>query len=186
SDLAAIGLTSDARRACLKSLISDCQAGRCSCTGGSPPCSCVCGDGLCGPSEDCGTCPQDCGACCGNGTCEPSRGDDCATCPPDCGTCPTTTTTTTTTTTPSTTTTSTTVPGAIQCCVPLSPICNQVTPDQCTAQGGIDHGSGTCSPNPCRPRCVQPGPDCVSCGTTCPAGTTVCAWPSSNTCGIHH
>jgi hypothetical protein len=62
-EAAASGLTDDARRACLKSLISDCQAGLCSCTGGSPPCSCVCGDGLCGPSEDCSTCPQDCGLC---------------------------------------------------------------------------------------------------------------------------
>jgi hypothetical protein len=62
-EAAASGLTDVARRACLKSLISDCQAGLCSCTGGSPPCSCVCGDGLCGPSEDCSTCPQDCGLC---------------------------------------------------------------------------------------------------------------------------
>jgi hypothetical protein len=59
----ASGLTDVARRACLKSLISDCKAGLCSCTGGSLPCSCVCGDGLCGPSEDCSTCPQDCGTC---------------------------------------------------------------------------------------------------------------------------
>jgi hypothetical protein len=62
-EAAASGLSGKARRACLDSLISDCQAGLCSCTGGSPPCSCVCGDGLCGPSEDCGTCPQDCGTC---------------------------------------------------------------------------------------------------------------------------
>jgi hypothetical protein len=62
-EAAASGLTGSAGRACLKSLNSDCQAGVCSCTGGSPPCSCVCGDGLCGPSEDCGTCPQDCGTC---------------------------------------------------------------------------------------------------------------------------
>src|SRR5207247_438715 len=25
--------------------------------------SCVCGDGLCGPAEDCSTCPADCGSC---------------------------------------------------------------------------------------------------------------------------
>jgi hypothetical protein len=62
-EAAASGLSGKARRACLNSLISDCQAGLCSCTGGSPPCSCVCGDGLCGPSEDCGTCPQDCVTC---------------------------------------------------------------------------------------------------------------------------
>ena len=82
-------------------------------------------------------------------------------------------------------------PCLTQCCVQSSPMgpldtCVIETPEQCAAQGGIDHGSGTCSPNPCLPGCVQPGPDCVSCGTTCPAGTTVCAWPSSNTCGIHH
>ena len=62
-EAAASGLTDDAGRACLKSLIFDCHAGLCSCTGGSPPCSCVCGDGLCGPSEDCSTCPGDCGPC---------------------------------------------------------------------------------------------------------------------------
>src|SRR5262245_3046603 len=62
-EAAASGLSGKARKACLDSLISDCQAGLCSCTGGSPPCSCVCGDGLCGNSEDCGTCPQDCGPC---------------------------------------------------------------------------------------------------------------------------
>jgi len=62
-EAAASGLSGKARRACRDSLISDCRAGLCSCTGGSPPCSCVCGDGLCGPFEDCLTCPQDCGPC---------------------------------------------------------------------------------------------------------------------------
>ena len=74
---AASGLSGRARAACVRQVIADCTAGLCSCTGGSPPCSCVCGDGLCGPSEDCATCPQ------------------------DCGPCPTTTTSTTTTTTSS-------------------------------------------------------------------------------------
>src|SRR2546430_10492634 len=72
-EVAASGLSGQARGACVKQVIADCRAGLCSCTAGSPPCSCVCGDGQCGPSEDCSTCPQ------------------------DCGTCPTTTTTTTTT-----------------------------------------------------------------------------------------
>jgi hypothetical protein len=36
-EAAASGLSGNARKACLKSLISDCQAGLCSCTGGSPP-----------------------------------------------------------------------------------------------------------------------------------------------------
>ena len=61
--VAASGFSGQARGACLRQLMADCRAGLCSCTGGSPPCSCVCGDGLCGPSEDCSTCPQDCGPC---------------------------------------------------------------------------------------------------------------------------
>src|SRR5437667_2783024 len=60
---AARGVSGQARGACLKQVIADCRAGLCSCTGGSPPCSCVCGDGLCGPPEDCTTCTQDCGPC---------------------------------------------------------------------------------------------------------------------------
>ena len=62
-EVAASGLSGQARGACLKQVIADCRAGLCGCTGGSPPCSCVCGDGLCGPPEDCTTCPQDCGPC---------------------------------------------------------------------------------------------------------------------------
>jgi hypothetical protein len=62
-EVAASGLSGQARGACVKQVIADCRAGLCSCTGGSPPCSCVCGDRLCGPDEDCMTCPQDCGAC---------------------------------------------------------------------------------------------------------------------------
>src|SRR5436309_10474126 len=62
-EVAASGLTRTQRVACFKQVVADCEAGSCSCTGGSPPCSCACGDGLCGPSEDCSTCPGDCGAC---------------------------------------------------------------------------------------------------------------------------
>jgi hypothetical protein len=62
-EVAASGLSRQARGACIKHVIADCRAGRCSCTGGSPPCSCVCGDGLCGPAEDCSMCPGDCGPC---------------------------------------------------------------------------------------------------------------------------
>ena len=62
-EVAASGLSGKARSACFQQVITDCNAGACSCTGGSPPCSCVCGDGLCGPSENCSTCPQDCGPC---------------------------------------------------------------------------------------------------------------------------
>jgi hypothetical protein len=57
------GLSSQARGACIRHVMADCRAGRCSCTGGSPPCSCACGDGLCGPAEDCSVCPGDCGVC---------------------------------------------------------------------------------------------------------------------------
>jgi hypothetical protein len=67
-EVASSGLSGQARGACVKPVIADCRAGRCSCTGGSPPCSCVCGDTLCGPSEDCSTCPQDCGPCRCNGS----------------------------------------------------------------------------------------------------------------------
>src|SRR3989442_738043 len=62
-EVAASGVSGQASGACLKQVIADCSAGLCSCTGGSPTCSCVCGDGLCGSSEDCSTCPQDCGPC---------------------------------------------------------------------------------------------------------------------------
>ena len=62
-EVAASGLSGNARAACFKQVIADCKAGACSCTGASPPCSCVCGDSLCGPSEDCATCPRDCGTC---------------------------------------------------------------------------------------------------------------------------
>src|SRR5262249_9180586 len=55
----------------------------------------LCGDGLCGPSEDCSTCAQ------------------------DCGTCPTTTTTTST----STSTTSSTTPGCTTLGAPCSGSC---------------------------------------------------------------
>src|SRR5437667_11193631 len=62
-EVAASGVSGQARGACLKQVIADCRAGLCSCTGGSPPCSCVCGDGLRGPPDVCTTCPQDCGTC---------------------------------------------------------------------------------------------------------------------------
>jgi hypothetical protein len=112
---------------------------------------------------------------------------DCSCTDPTLPACTPTTTSSTTTTSTSTTTTTTTPPT--QCCVQSSPmgafdICVLVeTAAQCTAQGGIDHGSGTCSPNPCLPSCIQPGDNCVSCGT---CGNGLCAWNGSNTCGTHH
>ncbi len=48
----------------------------------------VCGDGTCGDSEDCDSCPEDCGECeseCGDGTCDDD--EDCESCPEDCGEC---------------------------------------------------------------------------------------------------
>lgn len=47
-----------------------------------------CGNGKCGGSEDCSTCPEDCGVCppvCGNAACE--AGESCSTCEMDCGVC---------------------------------------------------------------------------------------------------
>ena len=87
--VAASGLSGNAKSACFKEILTDCNAGACSCTGGGGTslCSC-CGDGRCGNLEDCAKCPQDCGPCsCGNGVCEASQGEDCSTCPRDCGPC---------------------------------------------------------------------------------------------------
>jgi hypothetical protein len=51
------------------------------------PANCVV-DGVCGPGEDCQSCPADCaqvsGASCGNGLCEGGDGENCITCPADC------------------------------------------------------------------------------------------------------
>ncbi len=45
-------------------------------------------NGVCGPNEDCLSCPADCavssGAYCGNGVCEAGDGEICSTCPQDC------------------------------------------------------------------------------------------------------
>jgi spore coat protein A len=45
-------------------------------------------DGVCGPDEDCVSCPGDCalssGALCGNGLCEAGDAEDCLSCPADC------------------------------------------------------------------------------------------------------
>lgn len=47
----------------------------------------VCGDAVCGYSEDCRTCTRDCGSCtgCGDGFC--AAGESCTVCPRDCGSC---------------------------------------------------------------------------------------------------
>jgi spore coat protein A len=51
------------------------------------PANCVV-NGVCGPGEDCVSCPADCGqvsgALCGNGLCEAGDGENCVTCPEDC------------------------------------------------------------------------------------------------------
>ena len=46
-EVAASGLSGHARGTCIRHVMADCRAGRCSCTGGSPPCSCGCGNGGC-------------------------------------------------------------------------------------------------------------------------------------------
>lgn len=56
------------------------EAGACQASG--------CGDGICGPGEDCLSCASDCllaaGATCGNGTCDTANGENCLSCPADC------------------------------------------------------------------------------------------------------
>src|SRR5437870_1490534 len=101
-EVAASGSSGQARRACFEKVIADCRASRCSCTGGSPPCSCV----FCSGAGDCpigtacntttGQCESACGdashsichgGCCGGGTCQPGTeasacgsAGDCAVC----------------------------------------------------------------------------------------------------------
>lgn len=48
-------------------------------------CEDTCGNGTCGPQEDCCSCVSDCGSCCGNGTCDCGETD--TSCAQDCGTC---------------------------------------------------------------------------------------------------
>lgn len=43
-----------------------------------------CGDGACDPDESCGSCEADCGVCCGDGTCAPTDGEDWTSCWSDC------------------------------------------------------------------------------------------------------
>jgi hypothetical protein len=62
----------------------DCFDPECAGTASCPTCN---DDGVCGPAEDCTTCPGDCAgssAGCGNGACEPTLGEDCVSCPADC------------------------------------------------------------------------------------------------------
>jgi hypothetical protein len=100
---------------------------------------------------------------------------------------PTTTSSTTTTSTSTTTTTTTTPP--IQCCVQSSSMgafdtCVLETAAQCSADGGISFGAGTCSPNPCpqtAPVCGngirEPGEQCdggPACTSNCLQGIPAC------------
>jgi hypothetical protein len=169
-DVAASGLSGQARGACIRQVLTNCRAGLCSCTGGSPPCSCVCGDGLCGPDEDCMMCPQDCGACPTTTTttlpcsmCFVTVTDQClgpCSADIDCGhepnvlclpvtelqrigvtcECPTTTTTTTTT-------------------------CPPATAAYCGAADCGEGGFGSCDPT-FSPLCPQ-GMTCTTMGTAC-------------------
>jgi hypothetical protein len=47
----------------------------------------------------------------------------------------------------------------IQCCIPddSGAECEDRTPAQCAAQGGIDMGPGTCTPDPCADLSPAPG-----------------------------
>jgi len=46
-EVAASALRGHARGTCIRHVLANCRAGRCSCTGESPPCSCGCGNGGC-------------------------------------------------------------------------------------------------------------------------------------------
>jgi hypothetical protein len=207
-EAAASGLKNDAGRACLTSLISDCSAGLCGCTGGSPPCSCVCGDGLCGPSEDCGTCPQDCGTCptttsttlppiqcCVQSspmgafdTCTVETSAQCAaqggialgsgTCSPN--PCPPSTSTSTTTTTTS------------SCPTATAPYCGAIGPGTCG--GGIPACPPFVAICPSGMTCTGSGTTCGCTGEAIPCGDprlsgitcNFCQWgtcPPGMTCG---
>lgn len=61
------------------------------CAADCGPCPPSCGDGVCTGTEVCFTCPADCGPClpaCGDGVCVFTQGEFCLTCPADCGPCP--------------------------------------------------------------------------------------------------
>ena len=157
-EVAASGLTGTQRSACFKQVIADCKAGACSCTGGSPPCSCVCGDGLCGPSENCSTCPQDC--------------DPCAA-----------TTTTTTTTTSSCPPATGFYCGGVGCGPGGAPGC---FPEGICPQG-MTCDQTTCLCTGATILCDDPklgGATCNFCKYgTCPAGMTCGGVPKSSGCG---
>jgi hypothetical protein len=53
--------------------------------------------------------------------------------------------------------------GDIQCCVTDSEEteCDETTPDECTANGGVNMGAGSCVPNPCPS--TSPAPDEIAC-----------------------
>jgi hypothetical protein len=60
--------------------------GACVCSSGCTGSLCNCGNGVCGVSESCSSCPADCGTCsCGDGVCGAS--ENCHSCSVDCGTC---------------------------------------------------------------------------------------------------
>ena len=65
-----------------------------------------------------------------------------------------TTTTESATTSTTESVTSTTEPSEdIQCCKPDDgvTVCDEESPDECTADQGVNMGAGTCDPNPCAP-----------------------------------
>ena len=126
----------------------DC-AGQEDCPGG-------CGDGMCGPDEYPGNCPEDCcQAACGNGQCEPECGEDTNSCPDDCcqEAC-----------------------GNGQC----EPHCGEDTnscPDDCCQEAC---GNGQCEPhcgedsNSCQPDCCQEACGNGWCEPQCGEDTNSC------------
>jgi len=56
-------------------------------------------------------------------------------------------------------------PTKIRCCLADDdqPECEDRTPEECTAQGGVNLGAGSCLPNPCEATTPLPGTDIVCC-----------------------
>src|SRR5438094_557243 len=115
-------------------------------------CSCVCGDGLCGPAEDCSTCPA------------------------DCGSCPPTNTTTTTTSCPTTTAPLTCIGSFSGACgtapCPPGQTCIEGSSGSCECVGPPPPCDGLTEPF-CGSGVCPPGMQCVSlyeppaCSTAC-------------------
>ncbi len=129
-------------------------------------CTTFCGDGSCGDSEGCLTCPADCGICqggCGDGTCALDEG--CEVCPADCGPCE--------------------FCGDGTCgegedcdlCPDDCKDCARCGDDVCTAQletcVSCEADCGAC-PTTCGDDLCAPSENCLSCADDCGACTAEC------------